>query len=263
MPGVITTLGAQRLTAGTFDVAEVRIGTLLAGQRYNATPDRTALVDASPQVFRTGPNFTVSNAGNIRQFNLRIAAGGSAIRASETGFFASDGTLLMLAADATRDLFDHSSSDATLLAARLAFVPGSGTPPEFTLSVETSTNLGSSSTTTTVTVTSSTGTSTNLPAVSNTNAGIVQAGQWVSISNQLSALRRDVNTASTGDITFTRLDHLIASKPEAEAGTTNLKLMSPLRTTEHMSAREWDGTAAQYAAITTKDSKVTYYVHES
>ena len=54
-----------------------------------------------------------------------------------------------------------------------------------------------------------------------------------------------------------------ASKAQAEAGTDNDKAMTALRTKEAIAKQraEWDGTATQYAAITTKDPNTTYYVH--
>lgn len=86
---------------------------------------------------------------------------------------------------------------------------------------------------------SSTGSNVELPLATNLLAGLL---------------------SSTGFVDLTEVAESIA-----EAGTTTRGRMSPRRVKAAVEALrpEWDGTQAQYDALTSKDSKTTYYIHES
>ena len=65
---------------------------------------------------------------------------------------------------------------------------------------------------------------------------------------------------TSGMLAFARLP--AATQAEARAGTDNDAVMTALRTKEAIDAQraEWDGTQAQYNAITSKDAGTTYYI---
>ena len=91
----------------------VRIGTLAAGDRYDATADRTALVDPTPMVFDMQAIDLVGSGPRVN-YHVVIALL-AALTGSEVGFYNAAGILLLLWADQADDVFVKAADTNALI----------------------------------------------------------------------------------------------------------------------------------------------------
>lgn len=123
---VVTNAGRAAINAASSSESKVvidriDIGTLNAGQRYNAQASAVGLVDNTPQSFTNGIDLEASGVSTIYNISIGVTAGG--IRASEIGFY--DGnTLIMLWANQANDVFNKPATETILFTAGYNYASG-------------------------------------------------------------------------------------------------------------------------------------------
>ena len=221
MATVIPTVGTNLYAQGppTITKVEIKIGTLTAGQRYDATVDRTALVDTSPVTFSIDRR-DISAASGTRQWNLAILRGEFIGAGTEAGVFLND-VLFVLTSDASQDLFVQGPEDETIIAFRVAFV--NGLPVAVSITV--------------------------LPIVRSTIAEAIAGVRHdvfitpytldAAITDAINNLDLGIDEDAVNRLIATYVDdnRAFASSAEARRGAITDKVMSPGTTTDHHEAR--------------------------
>ena len=129
--GAGSALYAQRQIAGLpLIIDRVSIGTLGAGDRYDAVATQSALVDTTPTNFSTQFDLIANGPWVILTLTLDAA---DAITASEIGLF-SGGTLVMVVASASVDVFVKVAGTAQIFSFLWQIVNGQPTTPTITVS---------------------------------------------------------------------------------------------------------------------------------
>ena len=216
MPAVFTDTGLALMAAadlaGGDDVVitEVRVGTLQAGDRYDAVATQTALVDATPTVL-TGADINLTGSGPRVNYNVSIDSA-PALTGSEVGFFTAAGELVIVWADQADDVFTKAADARALIAVVYEYTNGVATGLSVTLAANNFASQDEAEAGTSDTVIMSP----------------LKTQQWW---NALA-------------FPFTKLASLVANQTEAEAGTTNVKLMTPLRTQQW-----WDALTFPFSKV--------------
>lgn len=215
MPTVIPTVGTNFYANGPplITKTEIKIGTLDAVNRYDATVDRTALVDTSPVVFELRRE-DITAASGTRQFNLAILKGDFTGAGTEAGVFLND-NLFVLTSDMSQDLFVQGPEDETILAFRVAFV--NGLPVAVSITV--------------------------LPVQRATpEEAIAGVRHDVFITpNTLNSVIENLDLGIDEEAVNALINKYVtdkyATQTQAREGTDADRIMSPLRTTDHHEAR--------------------------
>ena len=111
-------------------VDEIRIGTLAAGDRYDATQVQIALVDPTPLVLVT--DIDIGSSGPNVTYSISITSS-PALRASEVGFFV-NGTLVIVIANQADDLFNKGLNTNALLS--ISYSLSNGIPTSVNITVD-------------------------------------------------------------------------------------------------------------------------------
>ena len=216
MPAVFTDTGLALMAAADLPggddvvITEVRVGTLQAGDRYDAVATQTALVDATPTVL-TGDPINLTGSGPRVQYNISIDSQ-PALTGSEVGLFTASGELVLVWADQADDVVTKAADARALIAIVYQYTNGVAT-----------------------------GLTVSLAA--NNFASRDEAEAGASDTVIMSPLRTQ-QWWSALTLPFTKLTALVASMTEAVSGASNVKLMTPLRV-----AQWWNALAFPFSKL--------------
>ncbi len=222
-------------------ITEVRVGTLNAGQRYEAAADRTALVDATPTVL-SGDNINLTGSGPNVNYNVSVDSQPRLV-GSEVGLFTASGDMVILWAEQSRDVFVKAADARALIAILYSYVNGVASGLSISLSAFAFASLAQARAATDNDVAM-----TPLRTQDWWNALTVVIGKL----RNLIATNAQARTGTSDDVLmtpqktqfwwtnlafpFSKLSGHVATMAQAVAGATALKLLTPLGLTQWWNA---------------------------